>query len=1526
MKRGNKKILAKIMSVLMIGTIVNSNFSISVQAEELKNMKYENTSYETKMEMMKEAFSEEEKKELSLMLDEKNNAEEILRVIVEIDGPTAMDISAGKDVSKHAVEQVENSQEKVKNKIKDIAEGGIIHSYTNVINGFSLEVKRENIEKLEAVEGVKKVTQVKEYTPAINEAKNITEINKVYEEYKLKGEGTVVAVIDTGFYYNHKDFSNPKSEGKLSKEKIENIKALKELNCDESADTYFSQKIPYGYNYADDNNEITNKKAVVKDHGTHVTGIIGANGSEEEVKSGKAVMGVAPEAQILAMKVFSNNENCEGAYTDDVIAALEDAIILGADVVNMSLGIASGFQDEEDPEQIAIEKVINSGIIVVGSAGNNSYSTAPFDIGRLKDVGTLSSPNLAKGSLTVGSFENNYMVNNGVKIRKEDNSEFLQSYCATHQYDPTYMNGLQLVDCASGIVNDKVDQFKNKDIKGKIAFISRSRGDAFVEKILNAQNNDAKGVIIYNDKDEELLDMVRDERIKIPAIFIPNSSGKAILSEIKKGNKLTIDTSECIYAKGNETKGEMSSFSSWGPAPNLDFKPDIVAPGGGIFSTFGDNKYGNLSGTSMAAPHVSGAMALISEYLRGKDIDAKGKELVDLSKNLALNTSDIRYDKNNIPYSPRYQGAGLLQVKKAIENNVVATYNNQAAIALKEINENKVEFEIDLKNYSDKEIIFAPEVAQGVLTQKETNQKENEILEDVILEEKDAKVEFDRNRITVPAKGSSKVKCTLKISKDLAREIFLEGFIKFNCVSENNPNISVPFMGFYGDWSKEEIVSNNVWDDSKHLIVKLAEENPKLLKGTFENVFFSLAGNTSSDAQLLGGRIKSSKYVISPDNIAISPNNDGYNDNIVPSLYALRNAKSTVVEVLDENKEPIRKVTEMKNLKKALISTEKKNNPTLYPELKWNGDLYDDLTGEFKVAKEGQYYYRIGFSTEGENPVIQYKEIPVKIDLTSPEVEVTNFEEDKENKTVSIRFKAKDEFSGIDTTSAPIFVNGKKDGNANFDEKNQEFIYTTKPIKENSVNPISIIAVGVFDNAKNLGSKSFCLTPENVPELVVQINDEDFMKSKKMVNNPKLNIKGYVSRPVDTFTFNNKPVTYTGVHEDPVWMDFSIDLDLNEGINKVPVYVKDLDGSVKVDLVKRVFCDSEAPMISLNDIKVKENGVGSIIIDKDSFVLKGNVNDKTSPYKLIVNGNNVLTQNFVNEEKEDFAVELDNLKDGDKISVQAIDNLNNKCEYKLNVNIVEREKLSLIVDGVGEGEYYNKDVTPNVQCNDKEAIIVSKLNGEDYKIGTPISEDGKYTLDVTAENKLGEKINKVTSFIIDKTSDEIIATNLEENGVYKKGFKPEFDLKHFETAKVLLDGVEWNLDDIIEELGKHNIRVEAVDKAGNISEKEYNFTIEEDKIIEPKPEDNQGNTEKPTKPEENPVKPGENIETPNSTTEEERKDTNSTVSDNISKPSGKVESGNKLPKTGVDVNSIGMIIGTMSIILGASLNNKKRKK
>lgn len=221
-----------------------------------------------------------------------------------------------------------------------------------------------------------------------------------------KGEHIVVAVIDSGVDVNHKDFLNMPKNPKLT------ANQMKELIKKLGHGRYVNEKFPYVYNAVDNENDHM-KAPDSEPHGQHVSGIIAADGHPDGDK--EYVVGVAPEAQLMHFKVFGDNST-----SLDMAQEIYDAVNLGADVINMSLGGGVSPADINIQDQRAVQYAIDHGVIVSISASNNGNAASVDNPTHLTDTddyraggnagnyepfssSTVANPGASRGAITVAA-------------------------------------------------------------------------------------------------------------------------------------------------------------------------------------------------------------------------------------------------------------------------------------------------------------------------------------------------------------------------------------------------------------------------------------------------------------------------------------------------------------------------------------------------------------------------------------------------------------------------------------------------------------------------------------------------------------------------------------------------------------------------------------------------------------------------------------------------------------------------------------------------------------------------------------------------------------------------------------------------------------------------------------------------------------------------------------------------------------------------------------------------------------------
>lgn len=1228
---------------------------------------------------------------------------EVVRIIVQLDGKAAIEGDAkglaASDTSDekridNSIKKVQASQTDVIKKVEAITGNKNRRSYGYLLNGFSIQGKRSDIQKIRSVSGVKSATEAKAYYPDLKFAKELTQTYGVWQDLGYKGEGMVVSIIDTGVDYTHKDLTITDSD----KVKIKTAPA-------NGPGKFYSIKVPYGYNFADGNYEIADKNPLTEMHGMHVAGIVAANGKDSDIDTLNAVKGVAPEAQLLAMKVFSNNPGSESAYDDDIVAAIEDSVLHGADIINMSLGSSAGFQDENDPTQIAIKNATDNGTVVVISAGNSALSTTDsgWDIPQYNylngvDTATVGNPGTSKDAITVASYENTDITGTGFNYTSDiENSKKALVY-STSEVDPltvlTDAAGYELVDCGQGknyIEDEKGNDFDPSKVAGKIALVQKVTG-SFGNKKVAAQAAGAIGVVFYNGEgDDSIPNTAPKAGVTIPCINVSYTSGAKLKSLIEHNLKVQFKGEKSNVA--NPGTQDMSAFTSWGPGPGLEFKPEISAPGGNIYSLANGNKYQTMSGTSMAAPHVAGSEALIVEAIKANNPGITGRALVELAKNTTINTAKIEYDKyaDNVPYSPRRQGAGLIQIEDAIKNKVTVTDNSgNAAVALKELDE-KETFELNLNNYGTSEAVYDLANA-GILTEV-TDQDSGEVHDSKI---DGAKVSFDKNKVTVPANGQAKVAVTIELPSNFSAGQYVEGYIKFN--AKGIPSLTVPYIGFYGNWSELQTIDKPQWENDSML-------GATSLGGFNEEGLFVPYGLTDEEG------------TINPDTIAFSNGESGAVGNIIPNMYMLRNAKDLNVEVLDSSKNVIRVLSDEHNIRKNILEDELAKSVYVYgttdTQGKWDGTLYNNTSGKYEAAPEGQYYIRIRTKTDIADSVEQTVDMPVKVDATAPEVNIISSEMSDDG-TYTLKWKVKDDFSG-NSQQFLILVNGNFLDDEEYEniqnEGNDTYSLSIK-LEQDKANEI---AVAALDNATNIGLAVTYVKTGHLPAVELYGLEDNMYSASKNIN-----VEGYVQQDVKKLTINNAEVEI----QDEGYFKYAVSL--NEGENTVSVAAKDDKDNIIFSKDYNVSVDTKAPDIAITAIDPKASDDGLIYTKKDYVDITGKVTD-ANPFELTINGDEVDV-----DEQGNFTAKVD-VYGNTLVSMVAQDNHGNYTEKKYTViSTIDSDSFMVHFDNLdtfmvlSPKDTVNDELTVSGQVN--HGTMVFKIDDKPVTINKDLTFSTKVKL------------------------------------------------------------------------------------------------------------------------------------------------------------------------------------------------------
>jgi len=702
------------------------------------------------------------------------------------------------------------------------------------------------------------------------------------------GTGMVVAVLDTGLDSNHSAFSLDNFTSDQLGLTYEDVKKLvgktkayewaKGLSVD---DVFINNKVPFGYDYADNDPDVYSTH---NNHGTHVSGVI--------VGKDDTITGVAPNAQLVSMKIFSDVE--DSAMSSWILAALEDCVILGVDVINMSLGTSCGFDHESEEELLdgVYDRLRKAGIAVVVAA-SNSYNSAygseangNLPLTSNPDSGTVGSPGTYAGTLSVASVngvETPYIKYGDSIIyfdEANDNAGKEKHFFDTLLGD---VEGKQIEYVTVPGVGRSAD-YTGLNVKGKIALVRRG-SNTFEEKALIAEAQGAAGIIIYNNVSGEIKMNIGDATLAVCSI---SQDDGEVLAAAGSG-MLNIDKSQ--------TSGPfMSDFSSWGPTPSLGIKPEITAHGGNILSSVTGGGYDRLSGTSMACPNTAGAVVLMHQYVveNFPEIADDPGAVTAMVNRLMMSTADILINTNGQPYAVRKQGAGLANLLSATKTPAaIITYDKDGnpmdttKLELGDDPDKKGVYEMTfaVDNFSKKQLMYnvsASIITEGVSDTK-TNAGETTVTEQAhVLEGAEMEIlsvdggtQLGNNVIVGKGKQATvKVRITLSdedkkyLDESFENGMYVEGFISLEAKLGTKIDLSVPYLAFYGDWTRAPMFDLEYYDTNADELDDGIDPEDKLMADSFPS---RAVGGISSDfVSYLG----SYYFVQDPDDVVISANKD----------------------------------------------------------------------------------------------------------------------------------------------------------------------------------------------------------------------------------------------------------------------------------------------------------------------------------------------------------------------------------------------------------------------------------------------------------------------------------------------------------------------------------------------------------------------------------------------------------------------------------------------------------------------------
>ena len=800
------------------------------------------------------------------------------------------------------------------------------------------------------------------------------------DQVAQKGEGKVIAVIDTGVDTTHQAFTGELAgTPPLTPQKVA---ALTSQLGEGKTGVYISQKFPFAYDYADGDNDASPREGGSGFHGTHVAGIAAGNADK--------IVGTAPNAQVIVAKVTRSED--DALLDSALLASLDDMLVLHPDVINLSLGWTAGMDNEADTVYATVYKKLQDAGITVNAAAGNAFSTGygnnsgkGLPYASDPDSSVIDEPATYSSVVAVASVEN-ALIRNAFTVNGKDIG--YQRSRGMNGEKVAYFSDLpagtyEYVDAGFASEED-VAALKEKypdGLAGKIALVSRGKM-TYQKKVENLYDLHPAGILVYNNVSVGSLIIMNLTTQDLPAAFISQADGQAMLDAPE--HKLSIAEGQVLP---QSSIYEASEFSSWGVSPDLRLKPEIAAPGGNVFSSIPNGAYEQTSGTSMATPQMAGISAIVLQRVQSDPLFASmsAREQADVVQNLIMGTARPLTDAAQTTgalYSPRKQGAGLVDALAATTSSVYPT-----VVGAAEQSRPKADlgdgtkgwhFDVTLHNLSGVPATYElssqalSEIVDGGFFTEHSSDWRGHGVE--ITYSGAASASAEGAMVTVPASGEATVGIDIAPGSEFASYVadntpngtFLDGFVRFASKTDGQPDLAVPYLGFYGDWGKAPIF------DALASVGGAHTRASDIVNG---QTGASLGYNPLVKVADRTGNPNPQRYVISRSTASGAPTI------LEPRTGTLRSVHSLTSTYTNQAGETVFSVTNHQNWKSVYLTSTEENT---WVEAYHESTAFDANAEKFAQMPDGAYTLRIAASNDGPSRAEQSISYNFRLDTKAP--------------------------------------------------------------------------------------------------------------------------------------------------------------------------------------------------------------------------------------------------------------------------------------------------------------------------------------------------------------------------------------------------------------------------------------------------------------------------------------------------------------------------------------------------------------
>ena len=872
--------------------------------------------------------------------------------------------------------------------------------YDKAVQGFALSAPAGSLDAIRAVSGVKaafldRETRVEDADDQVagEGATNSSRISTQdpanlsaqlmmhADQITQKGDGKVVAVIDTGVDMTHPAFTG--ALGGTPALSADKVASLTPQLGNGKTGGYVSEKFPFAYDYAD-NDPDASPTGEAGSHGTHVAGITAGNAGE--------IVGIAPDAQIIVAKVARSSNG--GIPDSALLAALDDMVVLRPDVVNLSLGQTGGMDNEADSMYATVFKSLQNAGVTVNAAAGNEYTAGYGNLSGKNlpyvsdpDSSVLCEPASYSSVVSVASVDNS-LAHSAFTVG-DRNIAYQRAGGADGQKMPDLSDltggPFEYVDGGIGSPEDG-EALKAKypeGLAGKIVLVKRG-SLTFQDKFNNIAGSKPAGFIVYNNVPGDSLVVMSLATDGVPAAFISQADGEAMLAAAD--HRLSVAPGKVVPPS---SKYSMSSFSSWGVTPDLRLKPEVAAPGGNIYSAVPGGTYEFMSGTSMATPQMAGVSAVVLERVQNDPLFASmsAREKIDVVQNLIMGTATPVVDPlqdTGVFYSPRKQGSGLTNVLAATTSSVYPTVVGAPEQSRPKADlgdgTNGWHFDVTLHNLSGVEATYSlntqalSEIVDGGFFTGQSSDWRGKGVN--IAYSGAASGSGEGATVTVPANGEATVGIDVTPGSEFASYVaentpngtFLDGFVRFTSKTASQPDLTVPYAGFYGNWGKAPIFDALASSGGAHTLASWVYNG-----STGQQLGYN---PLVKDADRIG-LPNSSKNVISRSDASGAPTV------LQPRTGTLRSVHTINAAYTNAAGETVASFTRFMNWKSALDSSTGK--------MTWVEQGHDPMTLDtrsdaFKNLPDGQYKLTLSAHNDGPSQAEQSISYDFRIDTVAPVV------------------------------------------------------------------------------------------------------------------------------------------------------------------------------------------------------------------------------------------------------------------------------------------------------------------------------------------------------------------------------------------------------------------------------------------------------------------------------------------------------------------------------------------------------------